>query len=398
MAHKQLETTMWAYPWDVVGEGVEKFLDAIEASGASRVSVATAYHSGLFVTPHHSKHRLYFPEGGAIYFRPTDETTSTLAIKPRLSELLSEGEPVLELVAAAHERGLKVNGWFVGTHNTHLGYTYPDAVQRNAYGDTLYYGLCPANSAVQQYIVGLLGDLSHTHGVDAVDLEALSYVGFPHDFHHEKDLVGLGAESNFLLSVCFCPSCEAKAKQTGIDVDRVRGLVKQRLDRVFESEQAVDREDDGFYLLSGGPKDTLTDPDFVAYMRMRIDIVMGLLASVREGLRDDCELRIIDWENPDRLWTRGFDERLNELIDRIVMCCYSRDTSMLPALVAETKQFLPDVAVNGGIQAGYPTCTSAGDVADQVAAVRASGASGVQVYNYGLMRRENLTWLRDALG
>lgn len=397
MANKQWETTLWAYPWDVAGEGVEKFLDSIEASGVAGVSVATAYHSGLFVTPHHPKHRLYFPEGGALFFKPSSEATAKLSIKPRLSRLLNEGEPVRQLVEAAGKRGIKVRSWYICTHNTYLGYAYPDAVQRNVYGDPLYYALCPANPDVQNFIATLLSDLSHTHDIDGVDLEALSYLGFPHDFHHEKDLVGLDAESNFLLSVCFCPSCEARAKTTGIDVERVRSFIKDRLDAVFASEQALNRDDDGFYLFTGGPKDRLTDADVVSYMKMRIDVVMELFATVKERLRDGCTLRIIDWENPGRLWMRGFDERLNDFLDGIVMCCYSKDTSLLAELVEETKQFLPKVPVIAGIQAGYPTCTTAQDVVEQVEAARQAPTAGVQVYNYGLMRRENIGWLRDAL-
>lgn len=397
MSRGNWETTLWAYPWDVAGEGVDKFLDAVEEVGVSAVSVATAYHSGLFVTPHHSKHRLYFPEGGALFFKPSEETLSALELQPRLSRLLLEGEPVRELVQAAHKRGIRVHSWYICTHNTHLGYEYPDAVQRNVYDDAIYYGLCPANPAVQDYIVKLLADVSETHGVDGVDLEALSYLGFPHDYHHEKDLVGLDGESNFLLSVCFCPSCTARGAEAGIDVERVKRIVKERLDAVFASETAMNREDDGFYLFTGGPKDTLTDADVVAYMRMRIDVVMELFDTVKRGLRTGCELRIIDWENPERLWMRGFDERLNDVLDGIIQCCYSDDPTMLPALVEKTRRFLPDVPVIAGIEAGFPTCTSAEDVALQVNTAKNSGAAGMQVYNYGLMRRENLAWLRDAL-
>lgn len=190
--------------------------------------MAAAYHSGLFVTPHYPRHRLYFPKGGALYFTPRVDKKASLALQPKLSRLLQEGDPLRDLVAGARARGLGVHAWLVATHN-----------------------------------VTLLSELAHTYGVDGIDLESLNYLGFPHDFHHEKDLAGLDGEANFLLSVCFCSSCREKAEAAGI-------------------------------------------------------------------------------------------------------------------------------------QAGYPTCLSPADVRGQVSTVARSGSVGMQVYHYGLMRRENMLCLQQA--
>lgn len=393
----KLDATIWAYPWDAAGEGVERFLDSIQESGFRRVSIAAAYHSGLFVTPHHPRHRLYFPESGALYFQPSAEATQGLQLQPRRSSLLEEGEFVREVAAKARRRGMKVNAWFVALHNTWLGTARADVVQRTVYGDPLYYALCPANPAVAEYVVTLLADLTRTHDVDGVDMESLGYMGFPHDFHHEKDLVGLDAESSFLLSVCFCPFCTARGRSAGIDVERARHVVRQRLDAVFAAEDFLYRDDHGFHLLTGGSKDLATDPDLMAYLHMRNDVVMDLWTAVGEAVGADCALHLIEWEDPARWWTRGFDRRLDDILDAVIMCCYSRDPSLLPALAAKTRQFLPKVPVIAGMQGGWPTCTSEADVEEQIRIVRSSGAAGVQVYHYGLMRRENLHWFRTAL-
>ena len=42
-------------------------------------------------------------------------------------------------------------------------------------------------------------------------------MGFAHEFHHEKDGVGLTAEDDFALSLCFCDSCIARAAKAGVD-------------------------------------------------------------------------------------------------------------------------------------------------------------------------------------
>ena len=40
-------------------------------------------------------------------------------------------------------------------------------------------------------------------------------MGFAHEYHHEKDGVGLTPEDDFLLSLCFCPACLARAAEAG---------------------------------------------------------------------------------------------------------------------------------------------------------------------------------------
>lgn len=391
---------IWAYPWDVAGEGVERFVDTIRENGFQRVSVAAAYHSGLFVTPHHSRHRLYFPEGGALHFRPSEDTLGTLeglGMKPRMSGLLEEGEFVRDLASAADRRSVRTSGWFVALHNTWLGTARPDVVQRTVYGDPLFYALCPANPLAVEYVVALLSDLTRNDDIDGIDMEALGYMGFPHDFHHEKDLVGLDAESSFLLSLCFCSSCTERGRREGIDVERARAVVRGRLDEVFQSEAALRRDDGGFRLLTGEEGDLAADPDLQAYLNMRNDVVMELWATVREAVGPNCALRLIEWEDPARWWTRGFDGRLNEVLDAVIMCCYSWEPELLPAMVEKTRRFLPRVPVIAGIQGGWPTCASEEDVKAQLGIVDSSCAAGLQVYNYGLMRRENLRWFRTGL-
>ena len=397
MDTKRLKATMWAYPWDMTAIGKGRFLDLIESAGMTGISMATAYHAGLFVTPHHPHHRLYFPEDGVLYFRPTQGTAEQLSLQPRLSSLLEAGEPLRDTINEAHSRGIEVNSWFVCTHNTDLGMRNPDVVLRTAYGDPLYYGLCPANPKVAEYLVALLSDLSRAHAIDAIDAESLGFLGYPHGYHHEKDLLGLSEKAGYLLSICFCKACLRKARETGIDGERVRRVIRGKLDAIFEGGPGIAGEGDSLAAIASDPRERIDDPEVQAYLQMRVDVVMDLIRSVKASLRKGCRLQLIEWNTPDKWWMYGFDQGLGEVVDGMIMCCYDRDTSYLERLIKESRNALPNAAIIGGIQAGYPTCSSPADVHSQLSSVRSSGADGVQVYHFGLIRRRNLEWLKAGL-
>ncbi len=235
MNGKTMEATIWAYTWDVVAIGISRFLDLIKVAGMLGVSLATAYHAGLFLIPHNSNYRVYFPEDEVLYFRPSLERTKRLALQPRLSRLLQVGEPLRELID--EDIAGPQSQFLVCVHPQYgAGCINPDVVLWTAYGDPLYYSLCLSNSKVTEYLVTLLGDLSATHGIDAVDAESLNFLNYPHGFHHEKDFVGLSAKTSFLLSICSCETCQQKARVAGIDVEHVRTLVQRRLDDIFNGE------------------------------------------------------------------------------------------------------------------------------------------------------------------
>ena len=73
-------------------------------------------------------------------------------------------------------------------------------------------------------------DLTHSYEPDLVELESPSFMGFAHEFHHEKDGVGLTAEDDFALSLCFCDSCLA-ARHKGRRRRRSRAPHRRAMDR-----------------------------------------------------------------------------------------------------------------------------------------------------------------------
>src|SRR6201999_818641 len=109
------------------------------------------------------------------------------------------------------------------------------------FNDPNYYNLCPSNPDARAYVCALVEDVTHAYRPDIVELESPSFMGFAHEYHHEKDGVGLAAEDDFLLSLCFCPSCVAGAAKAGVDAEAARKYVGQWVVQVRERELPAPR-------------------------------------------------------------------------------------------------------------------------------------------------------------
>ena len=68
------------------------------------------------------------------------------------------------------------------------------------------YALCPAQPAVQRYILGLVEDASRLPGITGLDIEALSFMGYDHNSLHDKRAVPVPAE----LNNCHCSECRGE--------------------------------------------------------------------------------------------------------------------------------------------------------------------------------------------
>jgi hypothetical protein len=215
--------------WDLLDLGFDAALGELrDRAGFNCISLATSYHAGRFLQPRSPKRKVYFPEDGTIYFHPTPARWEGLAIQPKVAGVILEGGDVLrELVRRRDASGLRVSCWTVCLHNTRLGMLHPGAVTRNAFGDPNYYSLCPSNPDARAYVGALVEDLTHSYKPDLVELESPLFMGFAHEFHHEKDGVGLTAEDDFALSLCFCASCSSRATKAGVDAETARRTVAQ---------------------------------------------------------------------------------------------------------------------------------------------------------------------------
>ena len=139
-----------------------------------------------------------------MYFQPTTEFCQKSPLSPNIHPLAQDNSILDRLVKSCHQKGIKPKSWTVYLHNSFLGTSYHDCAQQNVYGDYYNYGLCPANPQVRAYAIALSQELEN-RGIEIIEIESLSYMGFGHSHYHSKFGVDFGSAKT-LIDLCFCSS------------------------------------------------------------------------------------------------------------------------------------------------------------------------------------------------
>ena len=391
-----MHLSMWTYPWDVQDLSLDRtFADLRDRASLNTISLATSYHAGRFLQPRSPRRKAYFPEDGTIYFEPTPARWTDRTIQPLVAGVVREGGDVLaELVRRRDAgNGLRVSCWTVCLHNTRLGMLHPEAVTRNAFGDPNYYNLCPSNTEARAYVRTLVADVTARYKPDVIELESPCFMGFAHEYHHEKDGVGLTAEDDFLLSLCFCPSCLARAKAAGVDGEAAQATVRRWI--VETCERAVPQARWPDFLASG--LDVFKPyPEVDAYLRWRFEPVTSLLAEIRAEADPATRVYLIDLKNG---WLGGCDAAAGAAAcDGLILCAYDMNPAEVRALIQTGRQAVgPDRYLGTGFRVFYPEVTGADELAARSAAAATAGVDGINYYNYGLIPEARLDWVRQAV-
>ena len=390
-----MQLSMWTYPWDIQDIGLETVeRDLALRAGLNMVSLATSYHAGRFLQPRSPRRKAYFPEDGTIYFQPTAARWAGLAIRPKVADVISEGGDVLRQLARRRDAGgLGVSCWTVCLHNTRLGMFYPQAVTRNAFGDANYYNLCPSHRDARAYVRALVADISHGYRPDRIELESPCFMGFAHEYHHEKDGVGLTPEDDFLLSLCFCPSCLDRAAKAGVDGEPARKLVRQWIAETCERAVPKRRFPD---FPASGLDTFLPWPELHAYLVWRFEPVTSLVAELREVAHPATRVLIIDLKDG---WLGGCDlAALGKVCDGAILCAYDMQPGDVASLLEAGRAALgPEKFLGTGYRLFYPEMASPEVLAAKVKPAMAPGIDGINFYNYGLVPAARLDWVGAAL-
>ena len=394
--------TMWTYPWDIKDEGIEKVVKFAKSDlGLTSLSVTALYHSGKFLLPRNPRRRVYFPEPGAAYFRPTPELYEGLRLQPLVSSLVQEGDFYPLIREACQKVGLNFEAWVLAFHNSGLGWQHPECCQRNAYGDIYPYALCPSNPHCQEYLKALVTDLVTNYEPDAVSVESPNYIGYLHGMHHEATPTNYGELEVFLLSLCFCDSCRKMAQEAGIEVDDLQHWIRESLDRrlnedSFSQEWMKKNMEDLYGLL-------MYRSDLMDFVRARQRVVI----SIMRDLKAICEKRgaklftiaSIFSRPSNRSWTEGTHlPELADLVDALAILCYYPTPTEVYDDLRFAVSVVPDKGkLMVGLMASMPTASSKGVLLGQVSAAKALGISKFGFYNYGFIDSHRLPWVAEAV-
>lgn len=390
-----MHLSMWTYPWDIQDQGLGAFAAELDGrTGLNTVSLATSYHAGHFLQPRSPQQKAYFPEDGTVYFRPDENLWQDKLIRPLMAGNVTERGDMLDaLVRARDATGLKVSCWTVCLHNSRLGMLHPDHVTRNAFGNPNYYNLCPSSPAARDYAVTLVRDITTNYRPDMVELESPNFMGFAHEYHHEKDGVGLNAEDDFLLALCFCDHCTARAERAGVPVEGARRSVARFIAELCE--RAVPEPQFPDFPAAG--IDAFRDhPDLHAYLTWRSEPVTSLIGEIKAAADPATRVVLIDLKDG---WLGGVDlAAAGKLCDGAILCCYDMAPDAIGDVIRTGRAAIgPDKFLGVGLRVFYPEVSAAAVLAARARAAADAGADGVNFYNYGLIPAKRLDWVKAAV-
>jgi len=386
--------SIWTYPWDLQDIGPESVAAELrERAGLNRISVAASYHAGRFLQPRSPRRTIYMPEDGTLYFQPDAARWAKSRIQPKVSSIVAQGDMLREMVRLKESTGLSVAAWTVCLHNSRLGEAYPDLAAVNVFGEHYPYAICPANPDARSYVCTLVEDLTYGCRVDAVELETIGFMGYAHGLHHEKDGVGLTAEDDLLLSLCFCPHCRAGAQAAGVDVAAAAATARTWLRESFDHAVPRPRLP---HLLAEGLDAFAPWPALHAFLLWRRQPVMSLIGAVRAAAHPYAAVYVIDLAAG---WLGGIDlAGLRDVCDGLILCAYDIEGAEIAAQTREARRLLgADRYLGTGLRVFYPEVSEPGQLAARVQAAFDAGATGANFYNYGLIPGARLEWARAAL-
>ena len=383
---------IYAYAWDLAEMGVAAATAEFRELHLDTVTVAGAYHAGKFLRPNGGAGKVYFPEDGTVYFNPDPARYG--AIKPVPNGLLPERDMVRELTDAGE---MATNVWLVLLHNTRLGTAHPHSVVRNAFGDPYFYSLCPSAPEARAYAVGLARDVTENYPVAGVSLEAPGFMTYRHGYHHEFALVAMNPWLENYLGLCFCPHCVAGAERAGVDATRLRAQIATAVEAYLASDLDFPADmGDAFWRA-----DVATDKDLQGFIDYRSAVVTSLVTEIRAAVRADATVAVIPSvaRPTGGAWYEGSDlAALVQATGIIEPLFYEPTASRVKADLFDIRRRIGTGGKLRGIVRPYhPDGLSKGEFLASVAALREGGVDELAFYNWGHLRRHNLSWIGEAL-
>lgn len=384
--------TMWAYPWDLVDEGIDRTLGFLgEDLGLTAVSVAASYHSFQALLPHNPDRKVLTTPDAAVYFIPDWRLYADTPLRPHVSLLQGGKDWLASIAAACQRRGPELVAWTVCLHNSRLAGRQPSTAVRNAFGDVYPSYLCPSNPDVRGYVRALCVNLDRGYGPRAIELESLHWHGFQHHAH-PKVGVALGPVDEWLLSLCFCQACQERGQAAGVDVDGLADAVRRRLSATFAAGRSPQEP---------GPADERrrafaeATPGLAAYQGVREQTVTSLVREVREAVR--CQVYLI--QMGDR-WTTALEPaRVSPLVDRIEILAYTASPEAVRRASEAALRGLPSPAhLTVGLSAFAPFSPDRESLLATSRAALDLGVGGLSFYNYGLIAIASFPWVKEVVG
>lgn len=383
---------IYAHAWNLADEGVSEVIGTVAALGINTITIAGSYHAGKFLQPHGRSGKVFFPEDGTVYFNADLARYGT--IRPALNSLVRKRDVLRDIAGTSQ---IAANVWLVLLHNSRLGELHPQSTVRNAFGDRYVYSLCPSAPDAREYAVALCRDVTDNYPVSGITLETPGFLPYAHGYHHEFAMVKPNAWLDRRLGLCFCDHCVRGAEAAGIDASGLQARVREDIEAYLAGD--LDFADDmaeAFWL-----SDATTDRTLASFLNWRSAIVTSLVREIRATVRADATVAVIPSvaRPTGGAWYEGSDLRaLADAAGIVEACFYETSAERIRADIFDTGRRLDGAGqLRGVLRPGFPDLESRDEVVAAARAMREARVSGIAFYNYGLLRRSNLSWIADAL-
>ncbi|MFF4711922.1 hypothetical protein ACFY2V_10990 [Streptomyces eurythermus] len=384
-----MRASAFVYPWDVGGD--PEAPARIAGLGVEQVTLAAAYHSTRALTPRHPRHRVVTAEYAAVLYPPGDRWAGR-GLRPYPAGRWAPGDAYAEAAEALAAAGLEVHTWVVLAHNSRMGAEHPDTSVVNAYGDRYPWAPCIAQPGTRAYLTDLAAEAAVRPGARGTELESLGWYGLQHLHAHDKTAgVPLGEAGQYLMSLCFCPSCRAGYGERGLDADALAAAVRRALEPLWRGAA----DDTGWPTvekLLGEETATATRAwrDTTA-RTLQEEAVAAVRAAAPRGFRVLLHADPVSYHCGANA---GVDPaHILSVADGVVVPC-TGGTALLAPFAAEARQGTV-LAANLTVVTGMGG--SPGTLAADAARARTEGATELRLYHAGLASDEDLAAVRAGL-
>ncbi|MET8117262.1 hypothetical protein [Streptomyces prasinus] len=400
-----MKASAFVYPWDVNGD--PQAPARIAGLGAAQATLASAYHSTRALTPRHPRHRVVTAEHAAVLYPPGAHWAGRTP-HPYPSGAWAPGDAFGEAAAALADAGLEVHTWVVLAHNSRLGADHPDTSVVNAYGDRYPWAPCIAQPATRAYLTDLAAEAAVRPGASGTELESLGWYGLAHLHAHDKTAgVGLGDAGQYLMSLCFCPSCREGYGARGLDAGELAAAVRAALEPVWRGAAPSDGGWTGVGKLLGEETAAATRAWRDATARtLQEAAVRAVRDAAPEGFRVLLHADPVSYHCGANA---GVDPaHILSVADGVVVPCTGGPALLTPfaqeareAQAAQAARGVPESRPDAVLAANFTVVSgmggSPGTLAADAAEARRLGATELRLYHAGLASDDDLEAVRSAL-
>lgn len=395
-----MRANAFTLPYTFFRQDAHEVLSELKAAGFTGINLALNYHASRDFLLRQGPQLEYLSDGFH-YYLPDASKYSSDAIHPSKTDHSPDNSMLEGVLTAAKKLGLDVNAWAVFMHNSGIGFVEPSATVENALGNKFLSELCPSNPRVAQYAFGLVADLS-SRGIKSIAMESMHWHGARHGEHHERFFMELSETTEFLFSLCFCPSCIANFDRTGGSGAQLKEKVQKALQPFLTDKDP--------WLGQPVTKAALAEivgTEILEYLKTREATLAAVYAEIfRIASASGVEVSYVDQSTLldmnsatplDLSWLVGIDpQSIVNSLTAFEPLVYRKSPAEVAAIYKHYADRLK-MRLKPILRPTFPDNTDEKTLREKVAALAALGTADIDFYLLDTWRPRDLTWVANSL-